>query len=508
MASHITTDGHVVPPLNISAPAPIINLRGFHWTTVDKAINTAQRLEIHGRDAFADSAAYDHQHLVQDATHLSQRAAGGASSTERHLPAQLEVQLGIEPGKEAPKPPPFPLTKFQGAYAGNGFNTIFRPRSSASPEDHATDLPNKPIDLGGFDDDNILELNLTKEQLTFGSTIGRIPNRGLFKQPDITLTGLPYLQTVQDVTNVLTGRGDRIKPDDIHFETGMWLIVPESSVNPKTGASVVRMGSIPHGTTINAQGLAPSSVSTTISGGTKGGPTIDDIDITPFGAEEMVLSPSLLSKNKFSPRIPQDLDKFNKEGTITDEIIKNPNLVLRNAIKGQTISETISFEVSTGPRPTPPESSNSPPKPRTDVMNGGGTANISFLKGEKPLATKEVPDPPDNPNAQVPFMTSKFWIETVQYQVNVGLMTSREPVCLRPTMPKDPATGKESTAPTPEFWVTPPSKLPSFPKTITIPGTQIQYSQQVNLFFADETWPHVSVATLVPKEPQLYTMPG
>jgi hypothetical protein len=54
--------------------------------------------------------------------------------------------------------------------------------------------------------------------------------------------------------------------------------------------------------------------------------------------------------------------------------------------------------------------------------------------------------------------------------------------------------------------VTPPSKLPSVPKTIKIPGIQIQYSQTVFLNFAGLTWPHVSVATLCPKNPQPFTM--
>ena len=39
------------------------------------------------------------------------------------------------------------------------------------------------------------------------------------------------------------------------------------------------------------------------------------------------------------------------------------------------------------------------------------------------------------------------------------------------------------------------------PKTITVTYTQIQYSQQVFLNFNTLTWPHVSVATLVPASP-------
>ena len=39
------------------------------------------------------------------------------------------------------------------------------------------------------------------------------------------------------------------------------------------------------------------------------------------------------------------------------------------------------------------------------------------------------------------------------------------------------------------------------PRYITVQTTQIQYSQQVFLNFKGLTWPHVSVATLVPSNP-------
>jgi hypothetical protein len=45
-----------------------------------------------------------------------------------------------------------------------------------------------------------------------------------------------------------------------------------------------------------------------------------------------------------------------------------------------------------------------------------------------------------------------------------------------------------------------PNPVPT-PLTLTVTGTQIQYTQTVNLNFAGLSWPHVSVATLVPSEP-------
>jgi hypothetical protein len=49
----------------------------------------------------------------------------------------------------------------------------------------------------------------------------------------------------------------------------------------------------------------------------------------------------------------------------------------------------------------------------------------------------------------------------------------------------------------PVFEVNPPHEITA-PTTIVVSSTQIQYSQTVFLNFAGLTWPHVSVATLVP----------
>jgi hypothetical protein len=48
--------------------------------------------------------------------------------------------------------------------------------------------------------------------------------------------------------------------------------------------------------------------------------------------------------------------------------------------------------------------------------------------------------------------------------------------------------------------VNPPIPITA-PRSITVKATQIQYSQHVFLNFNTLTWPHVSVATLVPSSP-------
>lgn len=49
--------------------------------------------------------------------------------------------------------------------------------------------------------ENVLELNLTTETISFATPLGNVPNRGLGNQQDITLNGVPYVQVINDVTN-------------------------------------------------------------------------------------------------------------------------------------------------------------------------------------------------------------------------------------------------------------------------------------------------------------------
>jgi hypothetical protein len=54
--------------------------------------------------------------------------------------------------------------------------------------------------------------------------------------------------------------------------------------------------------------------------------------------------------------------------------------------------------------------------------------------------------------------------------------------------------------PVPRYLVDPPLLVPA-PRTLKVTSTQIQYTQTVNLNFKTLSWPHVSVATLVPADP-------
>ena len=91
-------------------------------------------------------------------------------------------------------------------------------------------------------------------------------------------------------------------------------------------------------------------------------------------------------------------------------------------------------------------------------------------------------------------MTAVFWIETILQSIVV-------PPCkangLPITIQAAPVPGSSLR---PTFTLTPPYDILQ-PTTITVSYIQIQYSQTVFLNFNGLTWPHVSVATLIPADP-------
>jgi hypothetical protein len=338
------------------------------------------------------------------------------------------------------------IADFAGTFRGNGLNTIFRPQDFAVTP---TPLPNP----ANGPNDNILELNLTEETLAFSKALGSIPNRGMM-QGDAFLNGIPYLQTINDVSVPAN-------PIGIHFEPGIWLSVPPTAV-PQEGATIARMASIPHGTTIEAQGT-----SFTVAGG----PHIDPVDITPFpigNPGHPIKFPSQTAADAGTFRLPQDLTDFITAGTITQPILDNPNIVLKNRADAQNITSTTVIQISTNP---------------ADPLFGGGTDNIAFLLGDKNAT---------GPNADAIQMSATFWIETVTEKITVPAYTAHRPVIVHG------ATG--AGKPVVSFAVT-SDKPAAEDTTIDVSYTQIQYTQTVLLNFNHLTWPHVSVATLVPNMP-------
>ena len=236
-----------------------------------------------------------------------------------------------------------PLMELPGTWVGSGFNLIAR------PDKH----DNKPF---------FLELNATRETLSFTQIGAPIPNRGT-GQDDIFFLGVHYLQQISDAVGNAA----------LHLEPGMWLNIP-ATTDPVAPASVARLATIPHGDALLAQGssldvqgppqIAAVSSTPTFSTGPNAGQPVTGAYLDPF------------TTTPLPPGIPAGA-------------IANPNLVLTDAISKQKIVETTVLIVST-----------------TTQIGGsaGGIENIPFVVQ----------------NANATSMSATFWIEKVQREDGVG----------------------------------------------------------------------------------------
>jgi hypothetical protein len=261
------------------------------------------------------------------------------------LPA---IQDGVQPLAAGATSPLGPLAGLAGKWTGRGFNVIWRPNHTPSSQDR------------------FLELNVTSDQLEFTPISGPIPNRGLL-QPDISMFGLTYLQQISDA-NLNAG---------LHIEPGLWVVIPKTT-DPNVPPTVARLASIPHGTTIVAQGTATQLA---------GAPTIPNTSIKPFSIGHPT------SEIDFPEQTLTNQTSFRSSGAgltgVTQAMVNNPNGILQAAIAGQHITATTTLHVTSTDTPVP----------------GGGTANTAFLKGGA-----------DGPNAVAVSVNSTFWLETLQGQ--------------------------------------------------------------------------------------------
>lgn len=246
------------------------------------------------------------------------------------------------------------ISTLPGTWVGTGFNLIEVPNMN-----QAKPGPPPP-------DKFKVILNATSETLIFSPISGDIINRGNAQQ-DISFLGLHYLQNVSDVNLPVGNNG-------IHLETGLFLNLVASK-DPLQGPTITRLGSIPHGDSILAQGK---------SFVVDGGPQFDIADPTPFtivdGKRVNDTSESYLSILKNTPPPPG----------ISSDIVMNPNLLLSEAIKGQNIIKTVVILLDANPIDGVSN------VPASDPV--GGITNIPFV----------------NVNANASTVSAIFWIETVQ----------------------------------------------------------------------------------------------
>jgi hypothetical protein len=347
-------------------------------------------------------------------------------------------------------------------------NMIFRPRN-----DFGNDISR----------DNTLELNITVETLQFMSStvLGKIPNKGFDDQPHIDLTGIPYMQTVSETLDVHNKTVNLdVKKVDLHFEQGLLLRTPPTK-NPVSDVhTLARLGSIPHGTTINIQDTEPDK--TPINNGPKIGPSM----ILPFNIQKKPTDKIVFIGQKSfdnmnivgdvgtDRRKPRDLTGLEK--IVTMESLNNPNKYLEDHNRTKNIRDHYTFTL----------------KSRHDTLPGGGVANIGFLSGGvKPNFSTGATG-----NANATNVTCQYWVSTVLHKVVIpkGDWTKADAQILLPTDDKKDVPG-------PQFRVDIKKNITKEGQTIDVTSTQIQYSQNVRLDFGTLSWPHISVATLAPALP-------
>jgi hypothetical protein len=354
------------------------------------------------------------------------------------------------------------LHHLAGTWEGEGFNLIARP------------------DLEG-NANLYLQLNQTRETTRFDVITSAIPNRG-FGQDDIELFGLTYLQKISEP---FTGGA-------LHIEPGVWVTQPATTYPPETappGAQLVfRQGSIPHGSSLLAQGIAqPFSGPPTLKTASAeyAFSEFPSFNSTPFAT--LPTAPPILhaagSSETLSPAAPPGLTQYDLSvpdsatnprtpfgtnpplpplpthinGVPMQHVVNDPVTLLQAVIREQ-VSDGYCFEGTVLNIATQasikffanPNSKAGDPTVVVNPTNGaGGIENILFLEGGDPVG-------PKGPNADAALVYATFWIEKITHPKHRGFM-------------------------------------------------QLQYAQMVILNFQRLTalpktvnvgWPHVSIATL------------
>jgi hypothetical protein len=266
-----------------------------------------------------------------------------------------------------------------------------------------------------------LKLNATKEILTLTSVGGKIPDA-----PNMEFLGLHYFQQISDASTSAA----------LHLEPGIWLVpVPKDSKpkDPKEEVNIVRLSTIPHGTSLLAQGLAPPTCHpkppdlAPVS--CKDPPNIGPANAIPFTLDpEFGYRWDVTDPKYIEPFLSATLPPGIPAGASV-----NPNIILVRGLENLDIRETITFKVSA--------------TPVADIdkarvaggIGGDGLLNIPFLAA----------------NANATSFASTFWIETVS--------DDNLPV-------SDPNHREHS---------------------------QLQYSQTAILDFGGLKWPHITVGTLI-----------
>ncbi|MGH6848583.1 MAG: heme-binding protein [Methylocella sp.] len=344
----------------------------------------------------------------------------------RFAPQNITAKLGL-------------LADLAGTWRGKGFNLIARP-----------DFHDKT--------DLYLQLNQTREHLKFDPIGSSIPNRG-FGQDDIELFGLTYLQKISDAG--FDGA--------LHIEPGIWVTQPPTTFPPETAPAqqqlVARMGTIPHGNSLLAEGIAEPFTGPpvlTVPGTQYSFSRFPSFNSTPFavpptpkvtgivfnaaGSSEKLTAPTvpappfpeydlgvpigpippgphnppftLNTRTPFHTSPPEPPLPATINGVAMQDVINDPILLLQKDIE-QRVAEGYTFEgtalniATTTPLSFLKNANSGAAGPTVTVtvpQFGGGIENIQFLAGESPSATQLLE------NAETAVVYATFWIEKVTHK--------------------------------------------------------------------------------------------
>ncbi|KLU21197.1 hypothetical protein EOS_37585 [Caballeronia mineralivorans PML1(12)] len=341
-------------------------------------------------------------------------------SSGRFTPSDITAGLGL-------------LAALAGTWKGHGFNLIARP-----------DFHDKT--------DLYLQLNHTRETLILDPIGSVIPNRG-FGQDDIPLFGLTYLQKISDAGH----------DGALHIEPGIWITQPDTTFPPESipgpAQLVARMGTIPHGNSLLAEGIAEPFTGPPvlkIPGSEYSFSKFPSFNSTPFGvppnapgvvfnaagsSEKLTikapatpfpqydlsippaptpLPPPLQAIFNLNTRTPYEtvppeppiLNTPQNQALVNDPIVFLQNDIQKLVNEGYTFKGT-ALNIATQ-RPvtflaTANIGAGGPTVPVDLPQFGGGIENIQFLVGET-VTVGGNPQPEEN--AQTAIVYATFWIET------------------------------------------------------------------------------------------------
>jgi len=318
------------------------------------------------------------------------------------------------------------LGELAGTWRGKGFNLIARPDFEDSANLY-------------------LQLNQTHESLKVDPIGSSIPNRG-FGQKDIELFGLTYLQKISDASS----------GGALHIEPGIWVTQPTTTYPPESAPPkaqiVARMGTIPHGNSLLAQGTAEhfsGPPTLTIPTAQYSFSAFPSFNSTPFATLPTVPSPVLnaagssekltapppgfsqydltVPESAANPRTPFGTTEpplpANINGVAMQDVINDPIKLLQEVVthqvaEGHTFEGTV-LNISTQANITFFKSPNShagdPTVAVTPTNGAGGIENILFLEGGEPSGARGA-------NAATALVYATFWIEKVKHQDRPSFM--------------------------------------------------------------------------------------